>query len=261
MLATISRYRMFQPGQYVGVAVSGGADSVALLHILLELAPSLGIRLAVLHLDHMLRGDESRGDAEFVRDLAAKFDLSFHLHQVDVGRMSDNLEQAARSARYEFFGQFLISRTHRVALGHTRSDQAETVLFRFLRGAGTAGLAGIRPVTSDGCVRPLIDVDRATIEAWLRERGIDWREDSTNHSTDFARNRIRHELLPQLTRDWNPESARDPGPHRRLGPGRRSLVGAGDRTAGRPDPGAAAGESCWFGWKTCALCSLRWHAG
>jgi tRNA(Ile)-lysidine synthase len=209
VLATISRYGMFQPGQYVGVAVSGGADSVALLHILVDLAPALDIRLAVLHLDHMLRGEESAADAVFVRDLADKLGLRSHSCQTDVAQRAaqtgDNLEQAARSARYEFFGQFLASgELHRIALGHTRSDQAETVLFRFLRGAGTAGLAGVRPVTGTGFVRPLIETDRAAIEVYLRDRGIRWHEDSTNRSTDFARNRIRHELLPQLTRGWNP---------------------------------------------------------
>jgi len=211
VLQTIHRYGMFQPGQYAGVAVSGGADSVALLHILLELAPALDLRLAVLHLDHMLRGQESRADADFVRDLAGTLGLPFHLAEVDVAglaaRSGDNLEQAARSARYEFFGQFLSRDFNRIALGHTRSDQAETVLFRFLRGAGTGGLAGIRPVTSAGFVRPLIDIDRAHVEQYLTSRGIPWREDATNRSTDFARNRIRHELLPQLTRDWNPSMA------------------------------------------------------
>jgi tRNA(Ile)-lysidine synthase len=207
--ATISRYGMFHPGQSVGVAVSGGADSVALLHILVDLAHALDVRLAVLHLDHQLRGEESRADAAFVRDLTAHLGLPLHLRELDVARLAaqsgDNLEQAARSARYDFFGEFLTrGDLHRVALGHTRSDQAETVLFRFLRGAGTAGLAGIRPVTGAGIVRPLIEIHRADVEVYLCERGIPWREDSTNRSPDFARNRIRHYLLPQLTRDWNP---------------------------------------------------------
>jgi tRNA(Ile)-lysidine synthase len=209
VLATITRHGMFEPGQHVGVAVSGGADSVALLHVLLELAPTIDLRLAVLHLDHKLRGEESRADAAFVRELSAKLNLPFHLREIDVAERAaqsgDNLEQAARIARREFFGEFLgSSALRRVALGHTRSDQAETVLFRFLRGAGTAGLAGIRPVTAEGFVRPLIDMHRAAVEAYLRERGIPWREDSTNRSTDFVRNRIRHDLLPQLARDYNP---------------------------------------------------------
>jgi tRNA(Ile)-lysidine synthase len=131
--------------------------------------------------------------------------LPFHLESVDVRALGDNLEQAAREARHGFFRRFLESgRLDRVALGHTLSDQAETVVFRFLRGAGTAGLSGIRPVTTDGLVRPLLDVPRADVERYLRERGIAWREDSTNADPVFARNRIRHSLLPQLTAEWNP---------------------------------------------------------
>ena len=200
---------MFTPGQRVGVAVSGGADSVALLHILVESALELDISLCILHLDHMLRGEESRQDADFVRDLGDRLGLFVHFCALDVARTiaetGENLEQAARQARYGFLEQFLAAGTvDRIALGHTLSDQAETVLFRFLRGSGTAGLAGIRPVTANGFVRPLIEVDRAGIEHYLRQRDIPWREDSSNRQLDFARNRIRHELLPKLARDWNP---------------------------------------------------------
>jgi tRNA(Ile)-lysidine synthase len=205
VVQTISRHRMFEPGQAVGVAVSGGADSVCLLHVLLELAPRWGLRLSVLHLDHKLRGEESRADSEFVRDLAGRLGLPFLLRESEVAALPDNLEQAARQARLAFFRDTIASgAAERIALGHTRSDQAETVLLRFLRGAGTAGLAGVRPVTSDGIVRPLLEVDRAAVLDFLRARGIAWREDSTNASSRFARNRIRHKLLPQLARDWNP---------------------------------------------------------
>ena len=201
---TISRYNMIQPGHRVGVAVSGGADSVCLLHMLRELAARCNLHLTVLHLDHQLRGEESRQDAEFVRALTASFDLPFELRQADLSG-AGNLEQAARAARLDFFHDLLhMGRVDRVATGHTRSDQAETVLFRFLRGAGTAGLAGIRPVTGDGLIRPLIEIDRSETEQYLRERGIAWRTDSTNADPAFARNRIRQALLPQLTRDWNP---------------------------------------------------------
>ena len=209
---TITRYSMFQPGQRVGVAVSGGADSVCLLHVLRDLTPRWDLRLMVLHLDHKLRGEESRQDAAFVRALAATLDLPLELAETDVSAIcretGDNLEQAARAARLEFFRRLLQDGTvDRIATGHTRSDQAETVLFRFLRGSGTAGLAGIRPVTDDGIVRPLLEIDRPEIERYLQAHGIAWRDDSTNASTAFARNRIRHELLPQLARDWNPALA------------------------------------------------------
>jgi len=197
---TIERFGMFRPEQRVGVAVSGGADSVCLLHALIELG---GLRLSVLHVDHCLRGAESRRDAEFVREMAARLGLPFTLREIDVA--PGNLEQEARKARLVFFQEQLASgEVDRVALGHTRSDQAETVLFRFLRGSGTAGLSGILPVTAEGLVRPLIEVERAEVEGFLRERGIAWREDSTNATGEFARNRIRHRLLPQLAEEWNP---------------------------------------------------------
>jgi tRNA(Ile)-lysidine synthase len=202
---TIIRYSMFAPGDRVAVAVSGGADSVFLLHALFELAPRWGLRLSVVHLDHKLRGAESRADAEFVRELARSFGLPAHMAEADVARAHDNLEQAARLARQQCYMEILAAgKADRIATGHTRSDQAETVLFRFLRGSGSAGLAGIRPLTADGLVRPLIELSRDEIRAWLSDRGISWREDSTNAAADFARNRIRHTLLPALARDWNP---------------------------------------------------------
>lgn len=203
--ATIVRHQMFRSGQKVGVAVSGGADSVCLLHVLRELAPSWNLRLSVLHLDHGLRGAESEEDAAFAGRLAAEFGFPFVFRRAELAAANDNLEQAGREARLNFFDEAISNGSaDRIAVGHTRSDQAETVLFRFLRGAGTAGLAGIRPVTAGGIVRPLLAIDRAEVERFLRERGIPWREDSSNRSLQFARNRIRGELLPALARDWNP---------------------------------------------------------
>jgi tRNA(Ile)-lysidine synthase len=212
VLETIERFHMFQTGQRVGVAVSGGADSVCLLHILVELAPRWNLRLSVLHLDLQLRGEVAREDAQFVGELARTLGLPFSLGRVDVARLAaergENLEQTARDARRDFFLQYLNSGpADRIALGHTRSDQAETVLFRFLRGAGTSGLAGVRPVTREGFVRPLLAVDRTAVEQFLRDRNITWREDSSNASLNFARNRIRRELLPALEREWNPAIA------------------------------------------------------
>jgi tRNA(Ile)-lysidine synthase len=200
----ITRYNMFPRGARLGVAVSGGADSVCLLRLLHDLAQSWDLALTVLHLDHGLRGAESRADAAFVEALAAQLGCGFLLREAAIDS-TGNLEQAARDARLAFFRDAMRDQNlAAVATGHTRDDQAETVLFRFLRGSGTAGLAGIRPVTADGIVRPLLETSRAEIEAWLRECDFGWREDSTNATGAFARNRIRHGLLPQLERDWNP---------------------------------------------------------
>jgi tRNA(Ile)-lysidine synthase len=153
-----------------------------------------------------VRGEESLADARFVRDVALEMALPYHCHHLDRTKLEgENFEQAARNARREFFTEFINSGAiNRVALGHTRSDQAETVLFRILRGTGTAGLSGIRPATSTGFVRPLLGVDRSEAVEWLRARGIEWREDSSNRDLSFDRNRIRHELLPALAREWNP---------------------------------------------------------
>ncbi|HUB77977.1 MAG TPA: tRNA lysidine(34) synthetase TilS [Bryobacteraceae bacterium] len=203
--ATIRSHQMFGRGQRVGVAVSGGADSVCLLHVLLELAPEWDLRLAVLHLNHGLRGEESCQDERFVRDLAGRLGVPVIVRSVNVAASRDNLEQAGRRARLAFFHeQIAAGDVARVATGHTLNDQAETTLFRFLRGAGGAGLAGIRVATSEGLVRPLLEVTRAEVEEYLRERGIAWREDSSNADRRFARNRIRHQLLPQLAAEWNP---------------------------------------------------------
>jgi tRNA(Ile)-lysidine synthase len=208
----ITRYSMFRSGERVGVAVSGGADSVCLLYALVELAPRWNLRLSVLHLNHGLRGAESDADEAFVGGTAERLGLRFVARRWDgaphprAGSPTPpNVEEAAREARLAFFKSAIADgEADKVALGHTRSDQAETVLFRLLRGAGSAGLAGIRPVTAEGIVRPLLGVERAGVEAFLRERGLPWRDDSTNASPVFARNRIRHELLPLLEREWNP---------------------------------------------------------
>src|SRR5205814_1965505 len=141
---TIERHAMLARGQRVGVAVSGGADSVCLLQVLSELAPRWNLQLTVLHLNHGLRGEESRQDADFVRALAALRGLPVRVRELDLTAASGNLEEASREARLSFFHEMIAGGVvDLVAVGHTRSDQAETVLFRFLRGSGAGGLAGI----------------------------------------------------------------------------------------------------------------------
>ncbi len=203
--AFIERHEMFRTGARVGAAVSGGADSVFLFYALRELAPLWNLQLSVVHIEHGIRGEASRADAEFVRSLATEFGLPFHFHRADVPAIHDNLEQAARGLRTAFYRELLKSGClDHIATGHTRSDQAETVLYRVLRGSGLAGLAGILPVTGPGVVRPLLALTRNEIQDWLRERSIPWHEDETNQDRSYARNRLRHDILPLLAESFNP---------------------------------------------------------
>jgi len=189
-------------GWRIGVAVSGGADSVALLHVLHAMSAEGGFSLMVLHLNHQLRGVESDLDEQFVKGLAASLGIPCVSEKVTLG--DGNLEQAGRYARKEFFSRCVVEwKLDRVALGHTRSDQAETVLFRMLRGSGPTGLAAILPVTREKWIRPLIEVGRDEVRQYLVDRGIAWREDSSNRDMRFSRNRIRR-LMPELARDFNP---------------------------------------------------------
>ena len=205
VLETITRYNMLPRASHVTVAVSGGPDSVCLLEVLREMAPRFGLKLSVAHFNHRLRGAASDEDEQFVAKLAARSGLRCYCASANVARSKDNLEQAARRARRAFFAELIRKGyTDRIALGHTRDDQAETVLFRLLRGSGLAGLAGIYPMTADGYVRPFLGITRAEVEEFLRARGLEWREDATNRDLRFARNRIRHSLLPQMEREWNP---------------------------------------------------------
>jgi len=192
----------------VGVGVSGGADSTALLLLLLELREKLGIVLSVAHFNHKLRGKLSDADEKFVAKLAAKYGLTFHVGHVDVAAKAKlekaNLEDAARRARYAFFAQ-LVEEGHvtHVAVAHTADDQAETVLAHILRGTGLAGLGAIHPVAGH-IVRPLLEVRRAELRAYLRSRRQTWREDVTNLDITKMRARIRRKLLPLLEKQFQP---------------------------------------------------------
>ncbi len=205
---------MLFPEDRVVVGVSGGPDSVALLHILKELAPRLKISLSLAHLNHGFRGKDSDKDAEYVQELALKLGLPIIVESRDVPAFikKDGLspEDGARRARYDFFNKVVTRlKANKVALGHNADDQAETVLMRLLRGSGREGLGGIPPVrelkpgSRVEIIRPLIEATREEIERYLKENRIKSRLDASNIEPVYLRNRIRVKLLPLLTK-YNP---------------------------------------------------------
>ena len=208
---------LFAAGERVCVAVSGGADSTALLRVLLARRAELGIVVSVLHVEHGLRGPAGERDAAFVAGLAKTFGLPHEVAAVDTPKRAaeqqESIEEAARNLRYQVFREVLAGgRADKIATAHTLDDQAETVLMKLLRGAWTEGLSGIHPALrledTGGrfCVRPLLDATRGQVEAYLRALGQPWCEDESNQSLDYTRNRIRHEMLPAL-REYNPRIA------------------------------------------------------
>jgi tRNA(Ile)-lysidine synthase len=244
VLSYIRRDELLSAGERVGVAVSGGIDSVALLRVMLESRGELGIVVAVVHFNHRLRAAESDADQEFVAGLARAFDLEFYVDGDDVAGHAASegvsVETAARELRYGFFRRLLkedqssipllaaknaarngapdrfASSLNKIVTGHTLDDQAETVLMRMIRGAGLRGLGGIHPrivvEDEDGefsgeIVRPLLTVRRRELEQYLTDIGQGWREDSTNSDEQFTRNRVRRLVVPLLEREFNPAVA------------------------------------------------------
>jgi tRNA(Ile)-lysidine synthase len=237
VLAYIRRHQLLQAGDRVGVAVSGGVDSVALLRLLLELRKELGVVLSVVHFNHKLRGAEADADEQFVVELARRHKLELQSESDDVAACAAakhlGVEAAAREMRYKYFVRLLLQAGFNcIATAHTLDDQAETVLLRIVRGAGTRGLAGIYPrlpvagsqfsedrwgsglqtsgnglgndLSAVSIVRPLLNARRRDLEAYLAGLGQGWREDSSNRDLRHARNRVRHGILPRLERNLNP---------------------------------------------------------
>ncbi len=203
----IHDHNLFTSGDTIIVALSGGADSCALLDILAGLK-DMSARLVVAHLNHCLRGVESDGDERFCRELAEHYALPFESRRIDVAdlayRQRLNLEDAGRRARIAFLDEIRATwQAAAIALAHHADDQAETVLMRLLRGSGATGLSGMSFRSENGRIRPLLSSSRKEIETYLKERGLKHREDASNRDTAFLRNRIRHELLPVMTH-YNP---------------------------------------------------------
>ncbi len=206
--ATIHKYELLEKGDKILVAVSGGVDSITTLDILYRLRDKLDISLAAAHLDHQLRGEESKKDAQLVETIAKDLKIPIVSESKDVRSFIEqkglSVEEGARVLRYQFLkSAYERLRADKIALGHNLNDQVETFLMRLIRGAGLTGLRGMLP-KRDIFIRPLIECRREEIREYAGARGLDYREDSTNVSTKYLRNKIRWELLPLLKEEYNP---------------------------------------------------------
>ena len=203
LLAFNRQYELIQPGDRVIAAVSGGADSVALLFSLYLLREKLGIELEAAHFNHNLRGAESDRDEAFVRDLCSRYDVKLHVGSAQVKPGKKGLEAAAREARYAFFSQL----SGKIATAHTANDNAETVIMHMVRGTGLKGLGAIAPIRGN-LIRPMLMHTRQDVLAFLEEYCLQYITDSSNETDQFLRNRIRHAVMPLLEAE-NPSLAQN----------------------------------------------------
>jgi tRNA(Ile)-lysidine synthase len=209
--ATLARHLMCTQGDHILVALSGGADSMALLHILHRLAPDLHLTLSVAHLNHGIRGEAAHRDQLFSHRTARTLGLPYYTTTVDVPSLAHQagtgLEEAARLARHTYLHEVAsCCGARRIAVGHHKGDMAEQLLLNLLRGSGLKGLGAMEPVTKQGIIRPLMDLSREDLTAWLKAEGIDHVTDASNSDTAYTRNRVRHVLIPMLESDFNPSA-------------------------------------------------------
>lgn len=200
---TIEAYNLIKKGDRIGVAVSGGMDSMALLSVLTTLSKEMEFELVCLHFEHGIRGESSREDAAFVQRTAEQLQVPFFMGNADVPEIAKEhcvgIEQAAREARYAFFETASKKlKLNSVATAHHKGDQAETLLLNLIRGSGLNGLTGMRFKREPNIIRPFLCVSRREIEAFVAEHGIDYREDATNQCTDYSRNYVRHIVMPAI---------------------------------------------------------------
>ena len=211
VMTTVFEHNMIKKGDRILAAVSGGADSVCMLHILNRLKDSLGFSIYCAHLNHGLRGEAADKDEKFVIELCGRLNIPVFTKTVDVEALADDkklsTEEAGRMARYEFFGELSKKfRIDKIATAHNKNDNAETVLMRIMRGTGIDGLKGISYVREDGVIRPILDVSRADIESYCSKNNFDFCVDATNFENDYTRNKIRNQLIPYLEENLNPNS-------------------------------------------------------
>lgn len=208
VIETIENNSMFNMGDRVVVAVSGGPDSICLLHLLNSIKGRFSIEICAAHVNHCLRGAEADADEEFVREFCKQLDIEFYVKRVDINKLAKeerlSSEMAGRKARYDFFEEVRKSFCgNKIAIAHNANDRAETILMRIIRGTGLDGMVGIKPIRDEIFVRPLINVSRSDIEKYCLDNKISPRIDKTNLERLYTRNKIRLDLIPYIVNNFN----------------------------------------------------------
>jgi len=204
----IKENNLINEGERVLIALSGGPDSVCLLNILYELKSKLRIELGAVHINHLLRGEDSDGDEEYVKALCIKYDIPCYIKRADVNKFAEkqklSSEVAGRQIRYDFFEKIAQEQKfNKIATAHNANDQAETLIFRLIRGSGLDGLGGIKSFRDGKIIRPILCLNRAEIEEYLKEKQIEARIDKTNFEKVYNRNKIRLDILPYIKENFN----------------------------------------------------------
>ncbi|MDU7535864.1 MAG: tRNA lysidine(34) synthetase TilS [Peptostreptococcaceae bacterium] len=208
VLSTINKHNLIESGDKIVIGISGGPDSVCLLHILSRLKDKLDIELYAAHLNHQIRGIEAQKDALYVSEICDEMGITYFLKSIDVPKYcKDNslsIEEGARKLRYEMFDEIKKrTKSNKIAIGHNLNDQAETVLMRIMRGTGLQGLRGIEYARENGVIRPLLDIERKDIEEYCKVHNLNPRIDESNLENIYTRNKIRLELIPYMTDNFN----------------------------------------------------------
>ena len=207
VLETIKKYNLISKNDKIVVAVSGGPDSMCLLHILLTLRKEYNLELNVAHVNHMIR-ENAILDEEYVKDFCEKNNLNFFVKKVDVHELSKKdrigIEEAGRKARYEFFNEVKeMTSSNKIAIAHNKNDKVETIFLNLIRGTGTYGLIGIEP--KNGIyIRPLLEIERENIERYCDEFNLNPRIDESNFENIYNRNKIRNVIIPYIKKEFNP---------------------------------------------------------
>ena len=209
VLNTIKKYNLIENGDKVVVGVSGGPDSISLLHILNKFCKNkiLNFEIIVCHVNHQIR-EEANDDEEYVREYCEKNNIKFYAKRIDVIKYANNnkmgLEEAGRKIRYDFFDEILEKEyANKIAIAHNKNDKAETIIMNIIRGSGISGLKGIEPIRDNKYIRPIIECERTEIEKYAKENNLNPRIDKTNFENDCTRNKIRNIVLPYIKKEFN----------------------------------------------------------